>query len=267
MKLMTRIALPFLALSLGVMPACGKKAEPAPVADAAKAPEPAPVAAADVAAPAPEPDVAAPAPDVAPVAEADVAAAPAGDAVAAGDGEAAAGDAVAPTEPTEWVRAVILHAKGENPVTASFEKFEVVEANIDLSKPETAKAVIEVDASSIVTGDPKRDGHVKSADFLEVEKFAKVTITIAGIKPVENTPDTYDATATLDMHGIKKDVPVQFKVVEKKDDAIVVEGETKGLARADWGVGGEPEKVNVGPVFDAQIRLTLKNVTPAPKPE
>jgi polyisoprenoid-binding protein YceI len=264
MKLMTRIALPFLALSLGVLPACGKKADPAPVADTATAPEPAPVAAADVAAPAPEPDVAAaPAPDAAPVAEADVAAAPAGDAVAAADGEAAA----APTEPTEWIRAVILHAKGENPVTASFEKFQVVEANIDLTNLETAKAVIEVDAMSIVTGDPKRDGHVKSADFLEVDKFAKVTITIAGLKAVENTPDTYDATATVDMHGVTKDVPVQFKVVEKKEDAIVVEGETKGLARADWGVGGEPEKVNVGPVFDAQVRLTLKNVTPAPKPE
>jgi len=251
---MTRIALPFVALSLGIVPACGKKPEPAPVADAAMAPEP------DVAA--------APAPDVAPMAEAD-AAAPAGDAAAAlaGDAEAAAGDTVAPTEPTEWVRAVLLHAKVENPVTASFEKFEVVDSNIDLTNLATAKVVIEVDAASIVTGDAKRDGHVKSADFLEIDKFAKMTITIAGLKAVENTPDTYDATATIDMRGITKDVPVQFKVVEKMEGAIVIEGETKGLARADWGVGGEVEKVNVGPIFDAQVRLTLKNVTRAPKPE
>lgn len=273
MKLMTRLALPLFALSLAVVPACGKKADPtpAPVAET-KPPEPAPAA---DAAPAAAADAAPAAADAAPAA-ADAApaaadAAPAaadaaaGDAVAAGD--AAAADGAAAEAPKDYVRAVLLHADGQRPVTATFEKFEVVEANIDLSNLETAKAVIEVDASSIVTGDEKRDGHVKSPDFLDVAKFAKLTITVKGLKPVENTPDTFDATATLDMHGVQKDVPVQFKVVEKQADAIIIEGEVKALARADWQVGGEPEKVNVGPTFDAQVRLTLKNVVPAPKPQ
>lgn len=266
MKLMTRLALPLFALSLAVVPACGKKADPtpAPVAET-KPPEPAP--AADAAAPAPEADAApVAAADAAPVAAADAAPAEADAAAPAGDAVAAA-DAAAPEAPKDFVRAIILHADGQRPVTASFEKFEVVEANIDLSNLETAKAVIEVDASSIVTGDEKRDGHVKSPDFLDVAQFAKLTITVKGLKAVENTPDTFDATATLDMHGVQKDLPVQFKVVEKQAEAIVIEGEVKTLARADWQVGGEPEKVNVGPVFDAQVRLTLKNVVPAPKPE
>lgn len=274
MKLMTRLALPLFALSLAVVPACGKKAdptpapvaetkppEPAPAADAAPAAaaDAAPAAAAD-AAPAAAGDAAPAAADAAPAAADDAAAAPA-------DGAAAAADGAAAEAPKDYVRAIILHADGQRPVTASFEKFEIVEANIDLSNLETAKAVIEVDASSIVTGDEKRDGHVKSPDFLDVAKFAKLTITVKGLKPVENTPDTFDATATLDMHGVQKDLPVQFKVVEKQADAIIVEGEVKALARADWQVGGEPEKVNVGPVFDGQVRLTLKNVVPAPKPE
>lgn len=277
MKLMTRLALPLFALSLAVMPACGKKADPtpAPVAET-KPPEPAPAA---DAAPAAEADAAPAAADAAPAApdaapaaaDAAPADAAAGDAAAAdaaaGDAAAAAADGAAAEAPKDYVRAVILHADGQRPVTASFEKFEVVEANIDLTNLETAKAVIEVDASSIVTGDEKRDGHVKSPDFLDVAKFAKVTITVKGLKPVENTPDTFDATATLDMHGVQKDLPVQFKVVEKQAEAIIIEGEVKALARADWQVGGEPEKVNVGPVFDAQVRLTLKNVVPAPKPE
>ena len=273
MKLISRLALPLFALSLAVVPACGKKADPtpAPVAET-KPPEPAPAAdaapaAAADAAPAAAADAApAAAADAAPAAAADAAPAAAGDAVAA-DGAAAAADGAAAEAPKDYVRAVILHADGQRPVTATFEKFEIVEANIDLTNLETAKAVIEVDASSIVTGDEKRDGHVKSPDFLDVAKFAKLTITVKGLKPVENTPDTFDATATLDMHGVQKDLPVQFKVVEKQADAIVIEGEVKGLARADWQVGGEPEKVNVGPVFDAQVRLTVKNVVPAPKPQ
>jgi hypothetical protein len=91
-----------LILSALVAPtvACGKKAEPAPVAaadTAAPAEKPAEKPAeADVAAAA-EPDVAPPAPDTAPAAEPDVAAAPAPDAapVAEADAVAAATDAVA----------------------------------------------------------------------------------------------------------------------------------------------------------------------------
>jgi polyisoprenoid-binding protein YceI len=271
MKLITRLALPLFALSLAVAPACGKKApptpqpvaetkapEPAPAADAAAAPADAAAAPADAAA-APADAAAAPA-DAAAVA-ADVAAA--GDAAPAGDAVAAA-DGAAVEAPKDYIRAVLVHAKGENPVTADFEKFEIIEANIDLTKLEEVKAVIAVELGSVLTGDPKRDGHVKSPDFFDIEKFAKATITVKGLKAVENTPDTYDATATLDLRGVQKDLPVQFKVVEKLADAIIIEGEVKGLARADWQVGGEPEKVNVGPMFDAQVRLTVKNVVPAP---
>lgn len=276
MKLFTRLALPLFALSISVAPACGKKAEPtpAPVAET-KPPEPAPAA---DAAPAPAADVAA-APADAAAAPADAAAAPAdaapaaadaaaaGDAVPAGDAVAAA-DGAAVEAPKDYIRAVILHADGQRPVTANFEKFEIVEANIDLTKLEEVKAVIAVELGSVLTGDEKRDGHVKSPDFFDIEKFAKATITVKGLKAVENTPDTFDATATLDLHGVQKDIPVQFKVVEKQADALIIEGEVKGLARGDWQVGGAPEKVNVGPQFDAQVRLTVKNVVPAaPAPD
>ena len=49
-----------------------------------------------------------------------------------------------------------------------------------------------------------------------------------------------------------------LKVVEKKaDGAIVVEGEVKDLPRADWGIAAPAEKINVGPTFTAQVRLTV----------
>lgn len=242
MKLFARILLPVAALSL-VGSACGKKAAPE-AADAAKAPAA---------------DVAKAEPDTAKAAEPDTAVAP--DAAPAGDAAAAADAVVAPTD---YVRAVMQHhdaAKG--PVTAEFKTFKVIEANIDLTKLETAKAVIEVDASSISTGNADRDTHVKTPDFLDVAKFATFTITVDRLKAVENVADTFDATATLDLHGAKKELPVQFKVVEKKADSIIIEGETKGLNRKDWQVGGEAEKAGVAELFDGQIRLEVKNVAPA----
>jgi len=173
-----------------------------------------------------------------------------------------------PTAEVDYLRVVVPHHDPTKPpVTAEFKTYKLVEANIDLTKLETAKAVIEVDVTSVATGNEKRDTHVKSKDFLDIGKFAKATLTVDRLKAVENTPDAYDATATLDLHGVKKEVAVQFKVVEKKaDGALVIEGEVKGLARADWGMTAPAEEVNVAPQFDAQVRLTLTNVTPAPTP-
>ncbi len=277
MKLFAKFLVPVAALALGGAACGGKKpVEPTPAevaptaAPEADAAAPAPDAAApapDAAAPAP--DAAAPAPDAAAVAP--DAAAAAGDAAPAGDAAAAAADVAAAADAVavvDFVRVVVNHHDAtKGLVTAEFKTFKVVEANIDLTKLDTAKAVIEVDATSVATGNADRDTHVKSPDLLEVDKFAKVTITVDRIKPVADMVDTYDATGTLDLHGIKKEVPVQFKVVEKKaDGAIVVEGEVKDLPRADWGIAAPPEKINVGPTFTAQVRLTVTNVTPEPAP-
>jgi len=257
MKMFARFLVPFAALALLGTAACGGKSEPppqpqpvaetqAPAADAAAQPE------AD-AAKAPEPDTApAPAPADAAVAPADAAA------VAPADAAAVA--------TADYFRVLVPHHDPAKPVvTAEFKTFKIVEANVDLSKLETAKAVLEVDAASVSTGVDDRDTHVKSPDFLDVAKFATLTVTVDRLKAVDNAADTYDAVATVDLHGIKKELPVQFKVVEKKaDGAIVIEGETKGLARADWGIDAPPDKTGVAATLDAQLRLTVGNVTPTP---
>ncbi|MFO0748408.1 MAG: YceI family protein [Myxococcota bacterium] len=249
------------ALSLTVVSsACGKKTPPPTPATETKAPE--------TKAPetkAPEADAAAPAPeaDAAPAAADDAAPAAADDAVA----PVAAEDAGEATETKPYLKVTVAHDHDKPPVTSEFTNFKVTEAHIDLTKPETAKAVIEVDLTSFSSGIPDRDAHVKSPDFLDVTKFTTATITVAGVKPQAATPDAYDATATLDLHGIKKDVPVTFKVVEKKaDGSIVIEGEAKAVARADFGMTKAPAEVNVGPTFDVALRLDLAELAAAVPP-
>lgn len=62
------------------------------------------------------------------------------------------------------------------------------------------------DASSINTEDPKRDGHLKSPDFFDVEKFPSITFKSTSMKPNGKGKTSYDLEGDLTMHGVTKKV-------------------------------------------------------------
>src|SRR6266481_5947116 len=63
---------------------------------------------------------------------------------------------------------MISNVKGE---------FTSIKGNLQLDSSDVTKSSVEVtiDANSINTRDPQRDTHLKSADFLDVEKFPSIT--------------------------------------------------------------------------------------------
>ncbi len=68
----------------------------------------------------------------------------------------------------------------------------------------------EIDASSIDTGNERRDGHLRSGDFFDVEKFPKITFTSSSFKKTGD--GSLEVTGTLTMHGVSKEItlPVEF---------------------------------------------------------
>lgn len=168
-----------------------------------------------------------------------------------------------PTGP--YLQVTVAHHDGAKPaVKARFTTFSVVLAHIDLSKPETTKAVLVVDLSSFTSGVADRDERIKDVDFLDVAKRPRATITVDRVKAAP-AAETWDAMAVLELRGVRKEVPVWFKVIEKRvDGTLVVEGESKGLDRADWGMDKEPSEVDVGPTFDVQLRVELRETEPPP---
>ncbi len=62
------------------------------------------------------------------------------------------------------------------------------------------------DASSIDTDDPKRDGHLKSPDFFDVEKHPTMTFKSVSMKPTGKGKTSYDLEGDLTMHGVTKRV-------------------------------------------------------------
>jgi len=92
-------------------------------------------------------------------------------------------------------------------VKGSFPGLEgvLVENPVD---PATSAIQATVDVSTLTTGDPQRDGHLKSADFFEVEKFPTMTFKSTSVKP--KGEGEYSVTGDLTLHGVTR--PVTFAV-------------------------------------------------------
>ncbi len=124
-------------------------------------------------------------------------------------------------------------------------KFKVYEGKVTSVKPDAdftdAKVEFSVDAASINTDDEKRDGHLKSADFFDVEKFPKITFVSTSMKPGK-VKGTYTLVGNLTMHGVTKPVTLTAIGASKivKDPygmeryAFKVTG---SLNRKDFGLG------------------------------
>ena len=68
----------------------------------------------------------------------------------------------------------------------------------------SASVDVTIDVASINTHDPKRDGHLKTADFFDVEKFP--TITFKSTKVEQVSAGKLRMTGNLTMHGVTKPI-------------------------------------------------------------
>jgi polyisoprenoid-binding protein YceI len=74
---------------------------------------------------------------------------------------------------------------------------------------------VTIDATSIDTKDDKRDVHLKSADFLDVEKFPTITFKS---KRIERDGDAYKVTGDITIHGVTKEVELEVEGGEQVKD-------------------------------------------------
>jgi polyisoprenoid-binding protein YceI len=148
--------------------------------------------------------------------------------------------------------------KPTDPVKVSFEKFKVVKATFDPKKVEGGKATIEIDTTSLKTDQDKRDTHLKSPDFIDAPKNAKIVVDIDNVK--KKADKTYTADATVKFRGVTKKYPVTFDVVDQKANSIRIKGEAS-FSRLDFNVGKDspdPKEAPVQPGLVIQMLLTLK---------
>lgn len=72
--------------------------------------------------------------------------------------------------------------------------------------PHASRVTLDIDMTSIWADDEKLTGHLKSADFFEVEKYPKATFTSTQIVPAPEGGSKYTITGNLEMHGVTKSI-------------------------------------------------------------
>ncbi|MDQ6707789.1 MAG: YceI family protein [Acidobacteriota bacterium] len=96
-----------------------------------------------------------------------------------------------------------------------------------------------IDATSIKTMEEQRDAHLKSADFLDVEKYP--TITFKSKKIAKAGGDEWNVTGDLSIHGVTREVvlKVDGPTAEGKDpfgNTRMGASATTKIKRSDFGL-------------------------------
>jgi polyisoprenoid-binding protein YceI len=91
-------------------------------------------------------------------------------------------------------------------VRGSFGKYES-KITFDPAKPNAIQAELTIEANSINTGVEKRDTHLKSADFFDVEKYPKITFKSKKIESLGNS--RYRVTGDLTIKDVTKEIVLE----------------------------------------------------------
>jgi polyisoprenoid-binding protein YceI len=125
-----------------------------------------------------------------------------------------------------------------------------------------ATAVVEatVDATTVSTREPKRDAHLRSADFFDVEKFPTLTFKSTKVEPV--SPGRLRMTGDLTIHGVTRSVvfdvegPTQA-IKDNRGNQRVGASATATINRKDFGLTWNAAIETGGVVVSDEVKIIL----------
>lgn len=127
----------------------------------------------------------------------------------------------------------------------------------DEADPSKDKVNVTINTNSVDTNHAERDKHLRSAEFLNVAKFAHATFVSTGVK---KDGDELDITGNLTLNGVTKPVTLEAKKLGEGKDPwggyrAGFEAETK-IALKDFNI-----KTDLGPASqDVQLMISVEGI-------
>jgi polyisoprenoid-binding protein YceI len=147
--------------------------------------------------------------------------------------------------------------------------FKDIHGKIDfeLDDPLAARFEGQIDATAIWSGEPARDAHLRSDDFLDVDSHPSIAFSGRFVERIGDTH--YKAVADTTIRGVTREIPLDAAYLGAWETPFWVGDENKGtlrrigfeatgrIDRQDFGVSWQDEIAGGGVVASNEIRLTL----------
>jgi len=145
-------------------------------------------------------------------------------------------------------------------VTKVRGRFPVTEGKLVIAEnPAESSVEATIDISAVESGDPKRDEHLRSADFFDVEQYPKIEFVS---KKVEARGGDFVLTGDLTVHGVTREVTWDLEF-----DGVVQDpwgGTRAGFSatievnRKDWGLEWNVALEAGGLLVSDKVRLNVE---------
>jgi polyisoprenoid-binding protein YceI len=146
---------------------------------------------------------------------------------------------------------MITNVKGE------FKKFSIEIDGEDFTK---SKIQAKIEAASISTNDEQRDGHLKSADFFDVENHKQITFEGTSFKKLDE--ENYQLRGMLTIKGVSKEVTldVEFGGINKDPWGNEKAGFSLNgkINRKDWGLNWNAVLETGGVLVSEEVKISVE---------
>jgi polyisoprenoid-binding protein YceI len=144
-------------------------------------------------------------------------------------------------------------------VRGEFQKLEG-KVTWDAANPEATQIEASADVASINTRDEKRDGHLKSPDFFDAEKFPKLTFKSTSVKP--KGKEQLSVTGDLTIHGVSKEVVLEVEApsapsTDPFGNVRVGTTATTKIKREDFGLVWNAALETGGVLVGSDVKITI----------
>ena len=150
-------------------------------------------------------------------------------------------------------------------ITTVRGRFGAVEGTLTLDPANPAQSLVDVqiDTASIDTRNEQRDGHLRSADFLDVETYPKITFRSTRIEGGFQTPgDRFKVYGDLTIRGATREVVLDAVYEGEGKDPwggtrVSFSAETR-ISRADFGLTWNVALEAGGVLVSDEIKISLE---------
>jgi polyisoprenoid-binding protein YceI len=97
----------------------------------------------------------------------------------------------------------------------------------------SATGTVTLDATSLDTKNPKRDAHLRQADFFDTDNHPEITFEVSGAERLDG--DAVRVSGGLTLRGVTKPLSFTGRLAEVGADSLVLEAEFT-VDRTDFGI-------------------------------